>query len=249
MSRFRPAVSSIIITTLLAFHGVLSAVPVRFLPWDAATAARKIGLQNATGVVEISGLHPDDRSAPMNGTSGEVPLQLVALDRTSPDGKPVTVEIKAPAGIQSPLVLILPDPKHPTGLRTFVIEDNTSSFRWGTLRFINATGRELLLRLEQTIKPLPNAWTPVDVDPGGAERNMGMQLASPDNLKKILYSAVWENNPNARRLVFLVPGTDVSTGSIGFKVIAEDRRVIAAEAAAKAAAKTETSNPNPAQTP
>jgi hypothetical protein len=249
MCRFRPTFSCLAITALLAFHSALAAAPLRFLAWDAATAARKIGLQNATGVTEITGLHPDARSAPMNGTSGEAPLQLVALDRTSPEGKPVTVEIKAPAGIQSPLVLILPDPKHPSGLRTFVIEDNTSSFRWGTLRFINATGRELLLRLEKTIKPLPNAWTPVDIDPGGPERNMGMQLASPENLKKILYSAVWENNPEARRLIFLVPGTDVSTGSIGFKVIAEDRRIIAAEAAAKAAARTDTGNANPTQTP
>ncbi|MGL4399829.1 MAG: hypothetical protein ACRCXD_08165 [Luteolibacter sp.] len=245
MSRFRPTASSVALVALLVFHGVLSAVPVRFLAWDAATAARKLGLQNATGVTEISGLHPDARSAPMNGASGAVPLRLVALDRTSPDGKPVTAEIKAPAGIQSPLVLILPDPKHPTGLRTFVIEDNTSSFRWGTLRFINATGRELLLRLEKTIKPLPNAWTPTDIEPGGAERNMGMQLASPDDLKKILYSAVWENNPDARRLIFLIPGKEISTGSIGFKVIAEDRRILTAEAATRAA----TGNPNPTQAP
>ncbi len=245
MSRFRHTHPSVILAVLLALQGVASAVPIRFLPWDSATAARKIGLQSANGVAPISDLHPDNRSAPMDGTSGEVPLQLVALDRTSPDGKPVTIEIKASAGIQSPLVLILPDPKHPTGLRTFVIEDNTSNFRWGTLRFINATGRELVLRLEQAIKPLPNSWTPVDVDPGGKERNMGMQLASPDNLKKILYSSVWTHNPDARRLIFLVPGTNVSTGTIDFKVIPEDRRIVAAEAATKAA----TNNPNPNQAP
>lgn len=225
---------------LLSFHSSLAAAPIRFLPWDDVTATRKVGLQSAKGVTEITDLHPDRRTAPVDGTAGETPLQLVALDRTSPDGKPVMVELKSITGMQAPLVLILPDPKHPTGLRPFVIEDNTSSFGWGTIRFINATGKALLIRQDQVVKALPEAWTPVDVDPGGAARNMSVQMVARDNLKAILYSAVWEHSPDVRKLVFVLPGADVRTGAVDFKVIPEDRRIIAAAAAA--AAKPEGTN-------
>lgn len=224
---------------VLALHSSLQAAPIRFLPWDDGIATRKVGLQSAKGVTEITDLHPDKRTAPIDGTAGEVPLQLVALDRTSPDGKPVMVELKSINGMQAPLVLILPDPKHPTGLRPFVIEDNSTSFGWGTIRFINATGKALLIRQDQVIKALPEAWTPVDVDPGGAARNMSVQMVARDNLKDILYSAVWEHSPDVRKLVFVLPGADVRTGAVDFKVIPEDRRIIAAAAAA---AKPDASN-------
>ncbi len=217
----------VVVLALLAFHSSLSAIPVRFLAWDDAVAARKIGFQNGKGISELQYLHPQKRTDPMDGTAGEIPLQLVALDRTSPDGKPVTVEIKVASGIQSPLVLILPDPKHPSGLRVFVIEDNSANFAWGTSRFINATGKELLVRQEKTVKPLPAAWTPVDIDPGGKARNTGVQLVARDDLKAILYSAVWEHDPNVRKLVFILPGTDVRTGTVEFKIIPEDRRTFA----------------------
>jgi hypothetical protein len=228
----RPASPVVVLLLSLVLHSASFAVPIRFLPWDESIAARKMGLQNATGVTEITNLHPDKRSKPLDGTSGEVPLRLVALDRTSPDGKPVTVDIKAPSGIQSPLVLILPDPKHPTGLRTFVIEDNTSNFRWGTIRLINATGKALLFRHEQAIASVPETWAPVDIDPGGKPRNMGVQFAARANLTEILYSAMWEYDPDVRKLIFVLPGTDASTGSVEFKIIPENRRIIAAEAAA-----------------
>jgi hypothetical protein len=221
----------------LVFHSTLLAAPIRFLPWDDGVATRKIALQSAKGLTDIVDLHPDKRTAPIDGAAGEVPLQLVALDRTSADGKPVTVELKSINGMQAPLVLILPDPKHPTGLRPFVIEDNATNFGWGTLRFINATGKALLVRQDKVVKALPDAWTPVDVDPGGAARNMGIQMAARDNLKDILYSAVWEHSPDVRKLVFVLPGADTRTGAVDLKVIPEDRRVMAAAAAdAKAGA-------------
>ena len=212
-----------ILLGMLALHGALLAVPIRFLAWDDSVAARKIGFQNIKGVSELQDLHPSKRSATLEGTAGESPLQLIALDRPGPEGKPATLEIKAPAGIQSPLVLILPDAKHLTGLRLFVIEDNSSNFGWGTVRFINATGKALLIRQDKTIKALPDTWTPVDVDPGGKARNMGMQLVARDDLKAILYSAVWEHDPDVRKLVFVVPGTDVRTGAVEFKIIPENR--------------------------
>jgi hypothetical protein len=218
----------------LALHGALLAGPIRFLPWDDAIAARKIGFQNAKGVAELQELHPHKRSAPADGTAGETALKLVALDRTSEDGKPVTVDIKLSAGIQSPLILILPDPKHPTGLRPFVIEDNATNFSWGSLRFINATGKALLVKQDKTIKALPETWTPVDLSPGGEARNTGVQLVARDDLNTILYSAVWEHHPDIRKLVFILPGTDARTGALEFKIIPEDRRVQAVAAAEEA---------------
>lgn len=242
MSAIRHASFPAFLLGLLVFHSPLLAAPIRFLPWDDAMSTRKVGLQSTQGVTEIKDLHPDKRTAPIDGTAGETPLQLVALDRTSPDGKLVTVELKSIVGMQAPLVLILPDPKHPTGLRPFVIDDNTSNFSWGTIRFINATGKALLIRQDQAVKALPETWTPVDVNPGGEARNMSVQLAARDDLKSILYSAVWEHSPDVRKLVFVLPGADVRTGAVDFKVIPEDRRILAAAAAAAAAAKPNESN-------
>jgi hypothetical protein len=212
---------------LFSLQGTLLAIPVRLLAWDDAVAARKIAFQNGTTVVEVADLHPNKRSDALDGGTGGSPLQLVALDRDSKDGKPVAVEIKLAAGILKPLVLILPDPKHPTGLRPFVVEDDATNFGWGTIRFINATGKALLVRHDKTIKKLPAAWTPVDVDPGGEARNTGVQVAMPEDIKSILYSAVWEHDPEIRKLVFVVPGREARTGVVEFKIIPEDRRTLA----------------------
>jgi hypothetical protein len=212
---------------LLSLQGTLFALPVRFLAWDDAVATRKIAVQNGTTVTPVADLHPNKRTDALDGGAAGSPLQLVALDRDSKDGKPVAVDIKLAAGIQKPLVLILPDPKHPTGLRPFVIDDDASNFGWGTIRFINATGKELLVRHDKTIKPLPAAWTPVDIAPGGEARNTGVQVVTRQDTKSILYSAVWEHDPEIRKLVFVVPGREVRTGVVEFKIIPEDRRTLA----------------------
>jgi hypothetical protein len=111
MSLSRHRLSTIIFLGTLAGCGSLIAAPIRFLPWDEKIAARKIAFQHGKEVDELMELHPDLRSAPLGEARSEGPFQLVALDRKDSDGKPVTVEIKLPVGIQSPLVLILPDAK------------------------------------------------------------------------------------------------------------------------------------------
>ena len=115
-------------------------------------------------------------------------------------------------------------------MRTFVIDDDSSSFPWGDIRLINATGKELAIRCEKTVKRLPESWTPVDLKPGGKNRNMAVQIAAHEDLNAILYSAVWEYDPNLRKLVFIVPGNDVRTGAVQFKIIPEDKRALAADA-------------------
>ena len=233
MSATHRAPFQVVVLALLSFQTSLLAVPIRFLAWDNEIAARKIGFQSSKGVNPIPDLHPGKRTESMDGgAASATPLQLVALDRTSPDGKPVTVEIKLPPTLQSPLVLILPDLKTPSGLRPFVIEDSSASFAWGSFRFINATGQALLIRTEKTITDLSASWTPVDLSPGGVARNIGVQLVARADLKAILYSAVWEHDPNLRKLIFIVPGSDVRSAAVEFKILPEDRRAAAAEAAA-----------------
>ncbi len=222
-----------VFAVLFAFQGILLAMPIRFLAWNDEIAARKIGFQSGKGVSELEDLHPYARSKPFDGSVGETPLLLVASDRKSADGKPVTVEIKIASGVTSPLVIILPDPKHPSGLRTFAIEDSPGNFAWGSVRFINATGKHLLFRCDKTITDLPGSWNPVDIAPGGAARNMIVQAVAKDDLKDILYSGVWEHSPEIRNLVIVVPGADVRTGVVDFKTIPEDRRILALDAASK----------------
>jgi len=192
-------------TILIVIAGLtpLHAIPVRFLAWDDSIAARKIGLSNGTEAAELQNLHPHNRSKSINLVIGEVPPVLVALDKPSADGKPVTAPIKITPDLTSPLVLILPDSAHPSGLRCFVIEDSAGSFSWGSFRFINATGKELLVRNEKVTKSLPKIWQAIDINPGGAVRNMGIQLAARDNLTAIIYSAVWEYDPNVRKLIIV----------------------------------------------
>ncbi len=215
----------------------LHAIAIRFLPWDDSIAARKIGFSDGKDVAELQDLHPDKRSRPVIWPGGEIPPALVALDRTSPDGKPVSVALRFAPDIKSPLVLILPDPGAPSGLRSFVIEDSPGSFGWGTLRFINATGKELLIRKDNEIKALPQNWRAVDLNPGGSKRNIAIQMASKADLNTVLYSSVWEHDPNIRKLIIVIPGTEAGNPAVDLKIIMEDRRA-AAPVVSPAAAQT-----------
>ena len=208
----------------------LKAMPLKFLAWDDAIAERKIGLMSGTEVSEIQGLHPHKRSAAINWQAVETPPALVALDRTAEDGKPVTITLKIAPDLKSPLVLLIPDTKHPTGLRCFVMEDAAASFEWGTVRFINATGREIMVRKEKIVKALPETPKTVDFKPGGAKRNLSIQMAFRTDLNAIIYSSVWEHDPDVRKLVIVVPGTSADGGALDLKIIPEDRRTIAAAA-------------------
>jgi hypothetical protein len=58
-------------------------------------------------------------------------------------------------------------------------------------------------------------------------RNIGIQMASRADLKSVLYSAVWEHDPDVRKLIIVVPGTDAQSGSLNLKIIPEDRRALA----------------------
>ena len=208
----------------LAALAPLHAMPIKFLPWDHDIAARKIAFSNGKDVAEIQNLHPEKRSRAVTWAGGEVPPALVALDRTSPDGKPVTVPIRILAGMKTPLVLILPDRAAPSGLRCHVLEDDSSNFAWGALRFLNATGQEMLVRQDKAVKPLPPSWQPLDIHPGGDKRNIGIQMAAKADLQTIVFSAVWEHDPEIRKLIIVIPGTEAQSTGVNLKIIPEDRR-------------------------
>jgi hypothetical protein len=227
MSTARPIPFAAIVLGLLTVFSSVHAMPVKFLAWDDAIAGRKIAFVNGTEVSELQGLHPHRRSRAVTWQAGEIPPALVALDRTAEDGKPVTLPLRFATGLKSPLVVILPDTNHPTGLRGFVMEDASGSFAWGTLRFINATGKELLVRNDKEVKALPETWKTVDIKPGGAKRNIAIQMASRADLNAILYSSVWEHDPEVRKLIIVVPGTSTDSGALDLKIIPEDRRSIA----------------------
>jgi hypothetical protein len=229
MSLRVPLVVSLLLSSLSA---PLLAASLRFLPWDDATAARKLSIKTGTTEIELRGLHPLKRSdavqvaAPTDGGGG--PL-LVAKDKGE-----ATLEIKVPADLQSPLVLIIPDPKHATGLRTFVIEDNAGRFPWGTFRVMNATGRDLLMLFEKKKQvSLPPSWNPVDVKLGGAQRNVGVETVAKSDIKSLLYSAVWEFDPDLRKLIFILPGGTPQAPTLEYKIIPENRKVAAMEEEAR----------------
>jgi hypothetical protein len=231
MTLHRRAPIALLLLALSALITPLCAAPLRFLPWDDVTAARPFGLKNGEQITELKNLHHLKRSDAVNATVEPAPL-LLAMDRKNAEGNPEAIPIKVPAGVENPLVLIIPDPKHPTGVRPFVIEDNTARFKWGSIRILNATGKAVMMKVDKTVAQLPPAWTPVDIDPGGTPRNLGIQSAYKDNPAKILYSAVWEHDPDVRELVIVLPNQNSGVTALDCKIIPENRKVMEAEAAA-----------------
>ena len=91
----------------------------------------------------------------------------------------------------------------------------------------DAPGKTLAMGLGTQRAQLPAGWQPVVVKPVG-DKAQPVWLAMPDNVKKPLYSGVWKPDPDIRRLVIVVPGTDSRLGPLALKVIPEDRKSLAA---------------------
>lgn len=205
----------------------LQAIPVRVLAWDSQIAGMSLAIGDAKGSKPIEGMHPSKRTDVYQVATGDTPPFIELLDRKAPDGKPLKEPIKITAGIKRPLVIILPDEKAVTGLRLFVIEDDSGNFGWGSTSFINATGRQIVFVHEKKVLAIPASWDPVLANPGGVDRNMEVGLFFRDQPKRPFYSGVWEQTSNLRMLVILVPGTDPRLGPVSLKMIPEDKRLIA----------------------
>lgn len=207
---------------LLASALCAGAVPVRFLAWDDAMATRQLGVVTGADKVDpISGLHPLQRSKEISYTPGEQGLVLRALDKKLPDGKPVDFKIPKAAGLSNALVILLPDSKSPAGVTGIAIDDNKTSFPWGSFRILNTTGKPLGMTFAKERKVLPGDWSPVDFK--GADGPVQVALYTQDQPQRPSYAAVWAPEPEIRRLVFLAASTDDRLGPLAVKVIVEDR--------------------------
>lgn len=201
------------------------AAAVRFVPLNDEIAALKIAVKDAKKTTTLTDLNPLKRSTAYPCTIGGTPLQLVALDRKAADGNPESVGIALTPDIKSPLVLILPDPQHPSGLRAISIDDSTAALPWGSIRFLNTTGKPLIIRFGTDLKPLPEGDKLVDIKPDGPARRLGVQVSMEKEPDEILYSAVWEHDPNVRKLIFVLPASNPETKALELKVIPEDQRI------------------------
>jgi len=210
----------------------LAAIPVRVLAWNDEIAARKLAIADAKGSVPIEGMHPAQRTREYQVTTDEKTMTIQALDSLDKDGKPTASPIMIPPGTKQPLLLLLPDVKAATGLRLLVLEDDAADFPWGGIRLINASGQKLAFVHEKKATPLPVSWNPVLVNPGGENRNMGVRFFIYDYPQRPIYSSAWQQQQDARILVFIVPGTDARFGPVALKMITENRRVNETEAAA-----------------
>ena len=214
----------------LSFTSITIAAPPRVLAWDDDIAGRKLALVSSSDLVPITGMHPSKRTTSLR-LKGVAPFAIRAMDKSpAADGKPIQIEIALPPTIKNPLILLMPDASHATGLRPLVIEDSPEGFHWGMYRFLNATPKELTVQLEQKAVRVPAGWKPVDIDLGGETRGFGVSIALTDALDKPLYSAVWEYDKNARTLCILVVGTDARNSPVGLKAIPEDKLSVELEA-------------------
>jgi hypothetical protein len=224
LANFLPVRLRTVIVTTLMLSQPLHAIPLRVLAWNDEIAGRKLAVGDAKSSATIDAMHPSKRTRPYQVAAGDKPVVIQALDRTDKDGKPAASQILIPPGTKQPLLLLLPDEKAATGLRLYVIDDDTADFPWGGLRFINASGKKLAFVFEKKTVVLPASWTPVSVNPGGVRRNMETQLFIFDQPAVPIYSAIWEQQQDVRMLIFIVAGEDPRLGPVAMKMISEDRR-------------------------
>jgi len=206
------------------------AIPISVLPWDQETAARKFQIAYGKKIVKIGYLHPSARSARIKLPNDAEGLRLIATDRKNADGTPAAVPLVLPEGIKTPLLLIIPDKDENTGVRVRILEDDLQSFKWGTIRLLNATPQPLVFRWGKDTRPLPADWKPIDVDPGGRTRNLEILLFLKENLQQPIYSSVWEYRDDKRQLVFVVSNPDPTLRDVSFKIVPEIRATGAAKA-------------------
>ncbi|NQX01276.1 hypothetical protein HQ447_11510 [bacterium] len=217
-------IPTVVAVAVFGFCNVAQAVSIRFLPINEEVAGRKIALQDGKRLSELKDLNPKKRSKAYSVSAGKTPPALVALDRERPNGKPASVEIILAANMKSPLVVILADPESPSGMRLFVIEDGETGFPWGSLRFVNTADKPFMIRCDKETKAVTESLGTLDIAPGGEARNIGLQLFSEAAPELVLYSAVWEFDPNLRKLIFIVPAANPASKELMLEIIPQDKR-------------------------
>lgn len=195
---------------------------VRILAWDDSVAARSLAWIQGEKETEVSGLHPLRRSKAYPRSSKDVPVVIRALDKPAVDGgkAPEMTCVVNPSFLR-PLLILLPDPVAPSGLRGLVIEEDRSSFGWGAMRFVNTSGQDVIVQVEQDATRVPAGWKPVDMNPGGVSRNIGIRIALAEAIETPAYTSVWDHRDDSRVLIFVLRGGDSRLGSLAVKAIPE----------------------------
>lgn len=223
----RPSIHSIsaIILVGLGACASLVAAPVRFVPMTKEIAACKIIIKDSKGITTLKGLSLQTPSATYQLKAGKKPLVLTTPDLKDADGNPASLEIPLPAVLKSAVILLLLDTKHSSGIRAVCLDDSTAGFAWGTLRFLNFTEAPLTLRFGEDRKPIPEDQSPLDFPAPAEAHNVGVQLYKETTPTKILYSAVWEHDPNFRKLVVITPSADPTFRAVDVQILPEDKRL------------------------
>lgn len=210
---------------VMGFCNAVHATSLRFVALGDEVASRKFGIQDSKGTVELKDLSTTKRSKTYACKVGKTPIALVALDHKAPNGQPANVPLAVAADMKSPLVLIFANADDPSGIRALVVDDSDTGFPWGAIRFVNTTDKSLIVRSEKGNTPLPKSPAVADLVVPGEARNMSIQLfleSEPDNM---LYSAVWEHDPNLRKLIFILPVEDPASKEVALAIIPQDKRV------------------------
>lgn len=209
---------------VMGLGGAARAVPLRFLPLGEEVAGRKIGIRDSKGITGLKDLNAKKRSKAYQCNPGDAPLALVALDRERPDDKPASVPLTVAPEMKSPLVLILPSADDPSGMRAIVVDDSNAGFPWGALLFVNTTDKPLTIRSGKETTAIAKSPAVADVIIDGAARNLGIQIYPEFEPDHVLYSAVWEHDPNLRKLIFIVAAADPSAEELTLGIVPQDKR-------------------------
>lgn len=205
------------------------AVNVRFLAWDDSVAAKKISIVRGDKGDLIRDLHPLKRTGNYPGGDEKNPMKLRLDGRKNPDGTPADLEVKL-EGIAKPLVLVIANDKAPSGLASVVINDDESNFKWGSYQIFNATPGDIALVVDKVAVKIPTGWKPVPITPKGTNKAASIEMRTYKDPSKVVYSAVWPAEPDARLLIILSPSTDARLGPISTKTVPETKAIMAAEA-------------------
>ena len=208
----------------------LSAMKVSVLAWDQKTAKRELSIGEGEQMTKIREMHPFARARPIE-VKGREKLSLVSNDSFDEEGNPLFLPLNVDESIQNPLVLVIPERKAPIGLKVLVIEDAVDDFEWGSLRFINLTGENLVFQYGKKKKFLPTGWKPSSLAPKVGRTAVAFSLR--EDLKTRLYTGIWDTNIGQRKLVFIVPSKDKVRGKIDFKFIVQYRAALEAEGEAQ----------------
>lgn len=208
---------------LILLTSLTNAASLRILPWDKEISERELALAWGGKLTPMPALHPAARSEVIKLPAERGAVQLVAPDKVDEDGKPLGISLRIGEGMSQPLAILIKDEESPIGLKAVVIDDNKSSFNWGTIRVFNLTNRDLAIGMETKGIKVPKGWKPVDVKLGGKTRNFETFFFVKEDLKKPFYTAIWEYRDDMRKMVFLMPTEDKARGPVDVKFVNELR--------------------------